>query len=132
MKLTGTKTERDIRDQLIASRNAILRDGSNPRLLEALKSVYPDLISAFVIHWIPEQAEDEIIVMVDLDKMIWVELDRIDTSKKANIEILNFAHYEKGKRQHLIKMAIAKELAQEAIEEHNQALKKDADKSSAS
>lgn len=123
MKLRGTKTERDMRHQLIASRDAILREGSNPRLLEALKSVYPDLISAFVIHWIPDEAEDEIIVMIDLDKMLWVELDRVDTSKKANIEVLKFAHYEKGKRQHLIKMAIAKELAQEAIEEHNQTLK---------
>jgi hypothetical protein len=123
MKLTGTKTERDIRDQLIASRNSILRDRTNPRLLEALKSVYPALISAFVIHWIDEQAEDEIIVMVDLDKMLWIELDRLNKSKKANIEVLNFDEYSKGKRQHLIKMAIAKELAQEAIEEHNQAQK---------
>jgi hypothetical protein len=116
MKLTGTKTERDIRDQLISSRNAILHGDSDPRLLEAIKSVYPNLVSAFVIHWIPEQAEDEIIVMVDLDKLLWVELDRIDTCKKANIEILNFNEYSKGKRQHLIKMAIAKELAADAME----------------
>ena len=112
MKLKGNKTEQDIREELILSRNAIFNEKESSRLLSALKNEFPNLVTAVVIHWIPEQAEDEVIVMVDDDKMIWLELDRLNKSKPPKIEHLNFQEYERGSRQHLIKMAIAKELAQ--------------------
>jgi hypothetical protein len=117
MKLIGSRTEKEHREQLIESRESIFNSKDGSHILSAIKIVYPEVKSAFVIHWIPEQVTDEYIVMVDIDKMLLIEFDRRDDEKMPNLEVLDFEKYAQGSRQHLIKMAIAKELALEAMSE---------------
>ena len=132
INLTGTKTERDIREQLLVSKDFIFNNPEGSRILNLLNELYPELSSAYVLKCIPEQAEDEYIIIVDGTQMIWIEISRVDSLKEPEFEKLNFREYERGSRQRLIKMAIAKELAEIDLAKHNKALKRDADNSSAS
>lgn len=75
MKLIGSRTEQQMREELLRS-NLALRDGSYERLTEALESANVNVARAYVINWIPEQAEDIYAVLVSAGEVVTVEVPR--------------------------------------------------------
>lgn len=111
MKLGNTKTERELRKQMTASKEALLFDNSRARLRKVIRSHYADFESGCVLEWIPGQGEDIFVVLVNGAKVMSVELDRFDDSEVPIIESYSIAEYRKGlKQMNQIKLAIALEV----------------------
>lgn len=64
-----------MREELVRS-NLALRDGSYSRLTNALESANVNVANAYVLNWIPEQAEDIYIVLVSIGEVLTVEVPR--------------------------------------------------------
>lgn len=75
MKLIGSRTEQQMREELIRS-NLSLQDGSRSRLADALRDAGVSVAGAYVLNWIPEQAEDIYVVLVSAIDVVVVEVPR--------------------------------------------------------
>lgn len=114
MRLIGSKTEQDIRKQLIASNKSIFQEGDNLRLRVALQEEFPNMKTAYVLNWIPEQGEDIYKVLVDNFIVAEVELDRVNLSTKVNS--IPISQFKIGlSKLNQIKLAVAIELAEKDI-----------------
>lgn len=114
MKLKGSKTEEDLRAQLRASREGLFRDPANERLLAGLRSHFPNLTSAYVLSWTPDQGEDIFTVLIDTATVAFVELDRIHAATEPRIDSMSVAEYLRHRlgRPRRLKMAVAIDLAE--------------------
>ena len=113
MRLIGSKTEQDIRKQLIASNKSIFQEGDNLRLRVALQGEFPNMKTAYVLNWIPEQGEDIYKVLVDNFIVAEVELDRVNPSTKPIVNSIPISQYQIGlSKLNQIKLAVAIELAE--------------------
>lgn len=65
MKLRGTLTEQQFKEQLLKSHNSLFTDPSYKRLLQLLQDTYQDLKTAYVLNWIPEQGEDIYTILIN-------------------------------------------------------------------
>mgnify|MGYP003576315423 CR=1 FL=1 len=111
MKLIGSNSERQYRDELIVSRDGIFKKNSAPRLLETLRENYPGLTSAFVLHWIPEQGEDIYEVLINEHEVFLVEIPRDGmTDCVAKTLPMNEFLERTHSRQKKIKIAVAIDL----------------------
>jgi hypothetical protein len=77
MKLIKSRTEQQMREELVRS-NLALQDGSNGRLASALESANVNVTCAYVLNWIPEQAEDIYAVLVSAGEVVTVEVPRVE------------------------------------------------------
>jgi hypothetical protein len=111
MKLKGTKTEKDFRDQLINQQKYLFE---NIRLLELLRKIYPKMRTTYILDWIPEQGEDIYTVLVNTDTVCEVELDRYDLSVESIVKSMETVNnFKKGLRKLAsIKLEVAIDLAQ--------------------
>ncbi|MEW4566995.1 hypothetical protein AB1L88_03920 [Tautonia sp. JC769] len=120
MRLLGSLTEDDIRRRLSAS-NAALRAGNNPLLRAALLSCGVDLRTAFVLHWIPEQAEDIYTVLDGTRQVLTIELARGDSSEPTEVDAIPLADYSeavaRGSRSERLQFAVAMDLLREASDD---------------
>jgi hypothetical protein len=111
VKLIGSKTEDDLRAQLQASHESLFNDPGRRRLLTALRSKCPELRTAYVLNWTPEQGEDLYCVLVDGAVVVDVELDRMNVDVEPIIATTPLAKYIKGLRgADRIKLAVALDL----------------------
>lgn len=76
VKLIGSKTEQDYREQLIRGYNSLFHNENNKRLLSVLKEFFPVMKSAYFLECIPEQGEDIYTILINTDIIASVELDR--------------------------------------------------------
>jgi hypothetical protein len=107
MKLIGSRTEQDFRERLVRS-NRSLRERGDP-LAAALETAGVDVSNAYVIFWIPEQAEDIYEVLTSADEIVTVELPR--GSGEALLARQSLKYYERGcSLQRRIKLAVALDL----------------------
>ncbi|MFP7492963.1 hypothetical protein SFC66_04165 [Terribacillus saccharophilus] len=112
MKLIGSKTEQDIRDQLKKSNESLFNDNDKIRLLMVLRNQYPEMKSAYIIHWIPEQGEDIYRILINDNIIAEVELDRLDPNADPIIESKSVNAYKLGlNKQNQLKLAVAIDLA---------------------
>ena len=113
MRLIGSLTEDDIRRRLSAS-NAACRDGGNPSLRAALLSSGVDLATAFVLQWVPEQAEDIYTVLDGTRRMLTIELPRGEASGPIEVGAVPFGDFRvavaSGSRLERVQFAIAMDL----------------------
>lgn len=58
VKLIESKLEQELREQLILSNESLFKNEEKKRLLKAIKSLFREMKTAYIIHWIPEQGED--------------------------------------------------------------------------
>lgn len=58
MKLIGSRQEKKYREELKQSHWSLFHKNANLRLLKALKNICPDMRTAYVIEWVPDQGED--------------------------------------------------------------------------
>ncbi|MBX7114025.1 MAG: hypothetical protein K1X64_06770 [Myxococcaceae bacterium] len=108
MKLIGSRTEQQLREELVRS-NLALQDGSHGRLANALESVNVKVTGAYVLNWVPEQAEDIYTVLASADEVVIVEVPRGEGQVLSAREEL--AKYEgKCSKIQRIKVAVAKDL----------------------
>lgn len=107
--LKGTKTEHEIRKQLINSR--LIRSNENEsKLYQALKSVGV-FNFAHILHWTPEQGEDIYLVLINDNFIVKIEIDKIGETEPI-IDFISLSRYRKGlKKQGQIQLEIAIELS---------------------
>jgi hypothetical protein len=108
MKLIGSRTEQQMREELIRS-NLSLQDGSYGRLVAALESANINVVGAYVLNWIPEQTEDIYAVLVSANNVLTAEVPRSEGEVLLAREDL--AGYE-GKCSNVqrLKIAVARDL----------------------
>jgi len=112
MKLIGSKTEQNIREQLIKSYNYLLNDKSNKKLLSVIESTFPNMKSAYIIDWVPEQGEDIYTVLINTETITKIEISRVDTNFKPVIESISVTNFRKSlSKIRQIKLAVAIDLA---------------------
>lgn len=109
MKLIGSKTEKEYMLQLIKSNHSLLN--SESKLLFELKRVHPQLTTAYILNWIPEQGEDIYTVLINDNVIATIELDR-GGSEKSIVELSTVLQYiGRISKQDQIKLAVALDLA---------------------
>lgn len=58
LRLKGSKTEKDIRSQLIRSHQSLFNDEIRSGLLSVIKTFFPQMKTTYILYWTPEQGED--------------------------------------------------------------------------
>lgn len=109
MRLIGSRTEKEMREQLKKS-NDFFKTPS--RLRSALESQGHKASKAMVLHWTPDQTEDIYVVLIEGAYIVSVELDRANqdaTPICERIELNDYKH--RLSRVNLIQLAVAQELA---------------------
>ncbi|GHU22420.1 hypothetical protein AGMMS50243_21940 [Betaproteobacteria bacterium] len=108
MKLIGSRTEQQMREELVRS-NLALRDGSHDRLVKALELANVNVAGAYVLNWIPEQVEDIYAVLVSVGEVVTVEVPRGEGQVLIDREEL--VKYEgKCSKIQRLKIAVARDL----------------------
>jgi len=114
MVLKGTKTENDIREQLIESHNHLFDQSKNDKLLKALKSIQA-METAYILNWIPDQDEDVYIALINDAFIVRIELEK-DSNNKPEYEFISLKKYRIGlRKQDQIKLEIALDLAKKYL-----------------
>ncbi|MCY1301849.1 hypothetical protein D9M69_534150 [compost metagenome] len=110
MKLIGSLAEQSFREELSRSWSG-LREQEN-QLLPILESRLGLIISAFVLNWTPEQAEDLYAILVNGLEVVFLEVLR-EGGELVDFKTVSVKEYERStrSRQHRIKLAVALDLA---------------------
>lgn len=108
MKLIGSMVERKMREELIRS-NFAFRDGTyDPRLIDVLNAANVDLDRAYVLNWIPEQAEDIYTVLVSPVEVLVIEVPREQGEAQVERQSLD-AYSAKCSKHQRMKIAVAQD-----------------------
>jgi len=87
MKNINQTSASQMKAELIQSMKLLLSRELNPLLLDALKSVFPSVSIAFVLNWIPEQAEDIYWLLVDGNRILIAEIPRSNVKSISDISV---------------------------------------------
>jgi len=116
MKLIGSKLEQDIREQLIKSKQSLFKGKEKRRLLEVIRNSYPEMNTAYIVNWIPEQGEDIYNILINDNIIAEIELDRYNTEIEPIVETKTISQYLQGlSKQSKIKLAVALDLAKQDL-----------------
>ncbi len=116
MKLIGSKTEREIREQLIVSNKSLFEDKDRLKLLNILRQSVSVLETAYILNWIPEQEEDFYTILINNSLIANIELNRHDKEALPKINLISLAQYKLGlSKINQIKLTVAMELAKEYL-----------------
>jgi len=103
-------SEQKIREEMLKGKDGIFLGGEAPRLLDALRKIYPGLGKAFVLHYIPEQDADIYDVLVDKDTVINIEINNNNLFYKFKIFDVNYYSLKNKSRIKNIKLMVAIDL----------------------
>ncbi len=110
MHLRQTKTEQEFLAELQRSHDALFNSNEKSPLYTALCHVLPELKTAYVLGWTPEQSEDIYLVLIDNTKLIKIEIER-NSGVCLAVDHLDLRHYERGlSKINQIKLAVAREM----------------------
>lgn len=111
MRLIGSKTEQDYREELIASNEYHFSEHSKSRLKELLGAAGYGTENAYVLQWTPDQGEDFFTVLINGEYLVNVRVDRDAVGCEMNVERNDLALYLKGlSRMHHVRLLVAQEL----------------------
>ena len=116
MKLRGSMLEDDIRQGLITSRQTLFgerpfEDERFTHLLHEIKARFPKLMTAYLLHWIPDQGFDCYRVLINTEHIFYIDIDRVDWSVN-DAETQSINDYRKGLKKHgQLDLLIALDLA---------------------
>lgn len=110
MKLIGSMVEQELRTQLIGSNQSLFSSEGNQRLLNLLKTQYPKMITAYVIHWIPEQGEDLYEILINDDTVAKIELSHDDDVAPIAESVAISQYLHRLSKVNQIKLAVALDL----------------------
>lgn len=120
MKLINSRTEQDIREQLIKSHKSLFEDEEERRLLTAIKEKFPNMLTAYILHWIPEQGEDFYKILINDSVIVDIELDKVNQDTMPIMSSMPVSKYKLGlSRVNQIKLIIAIDLAQKDLKKTN-------------
>jgi hypothetical protein len=109
MKLIGSRSEQQMRDELVRSNHSLQNGTHGQALVAALESANVNLARAYVLDWIPEQAEDIYDVLVSRDDVLIVEVSR--ESNEVQLERQSLAVYKaKCSKVQRLKIIVAQDL----------------------
>lgn len=115
MKLNDSMIEHGYREQLISSRQSLFNDSSKKQLYTCLKEFCPEMKTAYVLGWAPEQGEDIYRALINTDMVCAIELEH-GQDEPAVIETIQLKEYEKElSKTGRIKLAVALDLAAKDI-----------------
>ncbi|MDT9722812.1 hypothetical protein QVE09_28355 [Paenibacillus sp. ClWae2A] len=119
IKLKGSKTEEDIRRELVGSHESLFNDEIRSGLLSVIKRFFPQMKTAYILFWTPEHGEDIFSLLINNDRIAKVEIDRYDQDIEPIIESKQLDNvYLKGLRKYSqIRLAIALELVNMDLQE---------------
>jgi hypothetical protein len=114
MKLIDSETEKEYRLQLIKSNHSLFN--SESKLLSELRRAYPQLITAYILDWLPEQGEDIYTILINDNIVATIEVEK-DGSKESVVELSTVLQYVgRISKQNQIKLAVALDLARKEME----------------
>ena len=117
MKLIGSRREKEYRKELKESHFALFYSNSGLRLFNVIKSIFPEMKTAYVIGCTPDQGEDIYEVLIDTNIIAWIELDRFDFNSAPIFEKSPLIdQLKKLKKRKKIKLLVALDLAHKDIE----------------
>ena len=117
MKLIRSKLEQELRDQLIKSNKVLFKSEVKSRLLEVIRSSFPEMKTAYIVHWIPEQGEDIYKLLINDRTIAEIELDRYKAETKPIVKSKDVSQYLHGlNKQNQIKLAVALDLARHDLD----------------
>jgi hypothetical protein len=96
MRLIGTKTEADFREQLISSHEHHFSPQSTSGLKNALEAEGHDTSFAFVLKSVSYQDKDLFVVLVSEGYVVNVEINRHDFRTTSPVHRIDLAEYKKG------------------------------------
>ncbi|MFY0256534.1 hypothetical protein ACDQ55_21585 [Chitinophaga sp. 30R24] len=111
MKLIGSRTEQEFREELMKSNQSLFSSDGDQRLLEVLKKLYPQMLTAYIIHWIPEQGEDLYKILINDDVIAKIELSHDNVVAPIVESILIPQYMFRLSRIKQIQLAVALDLA---------------------
>jgi hypothetical protein len=111
MKLKGSLSEQKIREELIASQRAVLEQSNYPRLASKLRDLFPNVRTAFVLAWTPEQLEDIFDVLVDGQQVVSLEIPKSDDEPTVSVQTVQEYARELRGRPSVLRLAVAMDLA---------------------
>lgn len=112
LKLIGSKTEQEVREQLMVSNKSLFENEERRRLLDVLHRNFPGLETAYILHWIPEQEEDFYKILINDSLIVAIELNRINQYIVPTITFMPISQYKVGlSKINQIKLAVAFDLA---------------------
>ncbi|WP_415905963.1 hypothetical protein ACMXYX_10075 [Neptuniibacter sp. QD72_48] len=110
MKLIGSKMERDFREELLKSSEA-LQDPES-KLRQVLEDESHITQNAYVLHWTSEQLEDLYTVLISGSYLVDVEIDKYDDSKSPKVKRNELKPYLHGlSKINQVRLAVAQDLA---------------------
>ncbi|SFE91105.1 hypothetical protein SAMN05518672_11219 [Chitinophaga sp. CF118] len=116
MKLMGSEIEKEFRTQLIESHKALFTENYNSMLLAVLKRLFPSMITAYVIYWIPEQGEDFYWILIDDKLVAKIEINHNKTGD-PQAELVSIDEYKRGlNKLRQIQLLVAMDLARKDMD----------------
>ncbi|RUT46783.1 hypothetical protein EJP82_11180 [Paenibacillus anaericanus] len=116
MKLIGSKLEQELREQLIISNQSLFKSEEKRRLVEVIKNSFPEMKTAYIVNWIPEQGEDIYKILINDSLIADIELDRYNNEIEPIVESKDVPQYLHGlSKQNRIKLAVALDLAKQEL-----------------
>ncbi|MBN3755505.1 hypothetical protein G3N95_21355 [Paraburkholderia sp. Tr-20389] len=97
MSIGKNGTLEAIRRDLLQSSASLLAGNETDALGLALRRLFPEIAYAFVVHWIPEQAEDIYWVLVSPTEVAEIEIPRGEYAEGNTplLKVLDVAVYQK-------------------------------------
>jgi len=108
--------EQEIREQLKKSNQSLFKSEEKRRLLEVIRSSYPDMRTAYIVHWIPEQGEDIYKILINDSIIAEIELGRFNAEIEPIVVTKTISQYLQGlSKRHQITLAVALDLARQDL-----------------
>lgn len=112
MKLFGSKTEQEFREQLIKSNFSLFNDEDMRGLLDILRRHFLAFKSAYFIDHIPDHGVDSYKILINTDTIAQIELERYNIEAEPLVELIPIGNYKQGlSKRGQIQLAVAMELA---------------------
>lgn len=116
MKLIGSKIEEKFRVVMINAHRSLFQEEKYERLLKLLKKHFCEMKTAYFLSHTPEEGEDIYQVLIDVNAIVTIEIERQNLCAEPVVKIVTIEQYSKKlSRIGQIKLAVALDLAQKDL-----------------
>jgi len=116
VKLIGSQTENEYRTQLISSHKFLFDSDKQKGILSVLYMRYPEIKTAYILDWIPDQDIEIYKILIDTNLIVVVEVDHDDNGRVFITQEISIKAYKKHlSKTGQIRLAVAMDLAQADI-----------------
>lgn len=92
------ESRKSVREELLRTSDQLCSEADRSGLGIALRNLLPGLQRAFILRWLPEQAEDIYWVLTGPIEIVKIEIPRIraNTDEPASLQIIDLVTFRKG------------------------------------